>query len=276
MKKSYIVLYFLAVLSALMHGCSSPENTGNVSVQTPDIERPNLAQPAIHPALSKESLQTGQHAYAYVASTGEEIPYLLYLPSSYGQQENWPVILFLHGEGAYGTSTDRVISQGGLPAFLEDDEHFEFIVISPQLPSGRWGKYIHSIDELMTHLGETLSMDSNRFYLTGLGIGAIGGYQYAFEIPDRFAAMALVAGGGNFDNDPELSKLCQTELALWVFHGDADLTQRPENIENIVNFLKDCDMEIQLTMYSGVDHYGTWPLAYAETALYEWFLEHTN
>ncbi|MEN8242827.1 MAG: alpha/beta hydrolase-fold protein [Chloroflexota bacterium] len=275
MKKSICSISMLFLLSLSMQACK-PAPPSTPAMETPqdnDNVLSSTIEPTTFPALSEDTIESGQHAHSYLTTTGEEIKYLLYIPENYDQKENWPLIVFFHGYGAYGGNLDLLIKQGGLPAFLEDNQNFEFVVLSPQLPSGRWGKYINPVDELLDHLNNTLSIDPNRYYLTGLSLGALGTWQYALEYPDRFAAIAPIAGGVSFSDPPVPDNICTLkELSIWVFHGDADTTISPDSDKAVVAELEACGADIKFTLYPDTDHAETWPLAYGDPSLYEWFL----
>lgn len=48
----------------------------------------------------------------------------------------------------------------------------QFIVVSPQLPSGSWDGLFERLDELLEHVSETLPVDEDAFFVTGYSIGA--------------------------------------------------------------------------------------------------------
>jgi predicted peptidase len=275
MKKSLFIICLIFLLSLSLHACKSaaPNASSPESAQDLNSGPTSTIAPTTFPAVAKDTIEPGQHPHSYLATTGEEIKYLLYLPVDYDQKEDWPLIVFLHGWGAYD-NLDLLIEQGGLPAFLVDNENFEFIVVSPQLPSGRWGKYINPVDELLDHLSDTLPIDPNRFYLTGLSLGALGTWQYAFEYPHRFAAIAPIAGAVTFSSETVPENICLlSEIPTWVFHGEEDIAISPDLDMAVVADLEACGADVKLTLYPDIDHLGTWPLAYADPALYEWFLE---
>jgi predicted peptidase len=266
--------FLMFLLSAiLLASCASQVAEPEENTSIAENEELASITPTLFSELSADNLMPGQNPYSYIATTGEEVPYLLYLPEDYQQHDSWPMIVFLHGAGSYGGNLDLLIGQGGLPAFVEDDPDFAFIVLSPQLPSGRWGKYIGIVDELILHLSSILTVDTNRLYLTGLSLGALGTWQYALEYPDRFAAIAPVAGSPSFSGSTVPENICTlSNLSIWVFHGDADDISSELN-QATVSELENCGADIKFTLYPDVDHSGTWPIAYADPALYEWFLE---
>ena len=201
----------------------------------------------------------------------------MYLPDNLDSQEEWPLILFFHGQGGTGYNLEKLFKEGGLPEKLEADKEFPFVVISPQLPSGLWTSYIDNVDEFLTHLSETLPVDTNRLYLTGLSRGAHGVWQYALKYPDRFAAIAPIAGGASLSSNPVPDDICTLKnLPIWVFHGEADTVVSPELDSAVVTALESCGGDIAFTLYPNANHPDTWIIAYADLALFEWFLEHSK
>lgn len=76
----------------------------------------------------------------FVSSVDHEThQYFLYLPRGYADQpqKQWPVLLFLHGNGERGNGRDEldyVISHGPLYEAWIQKKDLPFIIISPQLP----------------------------------------------------------------------------------------------------------------------------------------------
>jgi predicted peptidase len=82
----------------------------------------------------------------YVSSVDQlKREYFVYLPRGYESQpeKNWPVILFLHGNGERGNGLDEldyVISHGPLYEAWIQKKDLPFIIISPQLHMFTMGK----------------------------------------------------------------------------------------------------------------------------------------
>src|SRR5437763_1456431 len=65
--------------------------------------------------------------------------YLLFLPADYEKQDKWPLMIFLHGSGERGDGNLDLVKKHGPPKIVDGKPEFEFIVVSPQVPSGgRW------------------------------------------------------------------------------------------------------------------------------------------
>jgi len=69
--------------------------------------------------------------------TGLDRDYFVYLPRGYAQQKEWPVLLFLHGNGERGNGKDEldyVLIHGPLFEAWAQKKDLPFVIISPQLP----------------------------------------------------------------------------------------------------------------------------------------------
>jgi predicted peptidase len=67
------------------------------------------------------------------------------------------------------------------------------------------------------------------------------------------------------------------DLAIWVFHGDADTAVPIENNLESVAALELCGASnVQMTIYEGLNHSPTWLRAYGDVSLFEWMLEQIN
>jgi len=71
------------------------------------------------------------------ARTGKERDYFVYLPPGHAHGKNWPVMLFLHGNGERGdgkNELDYVLAHGPLFEAWCQKRHLPVVIISPQLP----------------------------------------------------------------------------------------------------------------------------------------------
>ena len=87
-----------------------------------------------------------------------KINYLLYLPKDYEESEDeWPLILFLHGLGECGDDLEKVKVHGPPKLIEEEGKEFPFIIVSPQCPEGSWWPTGIQIDTLNALLDEIVS-----------------------------------------------------------------------------------------------------------------------
>lgn len=69
--------------------------------------------------------------------TGQERDYFVYLPDEFSTREEWPVLLFLHGNGERGDGKrelDFVLVHGPLYETWIQKRNLPFVIIAPQLP----------------------------------------------------------------------------------------------------------------------------------------------
>ena len=70
------------------------------------------------------------------ARTGKEREYFVYLPRGFAQKKDWPVMLFLHGDGERGDASaelDYVLVHGPVSEAWFQKRDLPFVIISPQL-----------------------------------------------------------------------------------------------------------------------------------------------
>ena len=212
---------------------------------------------------------TGQHVRVFDKNitkyTGSQ--YLLYLPKDYWENENdWPLVLFLHGSGQRGQDVNRV-KKNGPPKLVEEGKAFPFILVSPQHKKNtRW-----SNDFLETLLDEIISdyrIDEDRVYITGLSGGGRGTWYFATEYSDRFAAIAVISARGVPEGASRIK-----HIPIWIFHGAKDKIVPIRHAEEMVAALKAVGGNVKYTVYPEVGH-DAWTETYNNPELYEWLLRH--
>jgi predicted peptidase len=196
--------------------------------------------------------------------TLESYKYFVRLPEDYNPQNDYPLILFLHGRGG-GSLNFHDFDSYGMGDYANLNSDFPFIVVAPQT-SGDW--YTSLLDQTLEEITHAYSIDTNRIYITGFSMGGHGTYLMAFEYPERFAAIAPVAGYGN---TAEAYKL--TDLPVWIFHDIGDPVVEFSYAQAMYDSLLAYGVDVQLTTYNKSDH-NSWYETYTNPELYEWFLSH--
>ena len=219
------------------------------------IDRPCDAQTAERQVAKRLALTNGEHI---------EMQYLLYLPPAYGSSDNeWPLLLFLHGAGERGDDLE-LVKVHGPPKMIAQGKDFPFVVISPQCPEGEiWS--IETLHALINEVVETHRIDKSRIYVTGLSMGGYGSWGLAYTYPDLFAAAVPICGGG----EPEKAPLMK-EIPTWVFHGAKDTAVPLQRSQEMVDALKATGGDVRFTVYPEAGHVGAWENAYGDPELWEW------
>ncbi len=158
------------------------------------------------------SQQPGLHRK--LVSVGEKKgEYFVYVPSSYGIDRPWPVVLALHGVGGSG--------YGQVMTWLKSSAHNdEFIFIAPTYGAGLWwneeaeGLVLAILDKIK----HDYHIDTNRVYLTGFSSGGHGVWYFALRYPSLFAAINPIAA-----ECPLPYLLVNLEhVPVYIIHGSRD------------------------------------------------------
>jgi polyhydroxybutyrate depolymerase len=158
-------------------------------------------------------------------SSGETREYLLYVPKSYDRRTPAPLVISMHGAGLWGAS------QKETSRWNELADKKGFIVVYPSGVGGKgvriWraepgpglAKDVRFISELIDTLKAAYNIDSSRIYANGLSNG--GGMSFALSctLPDRIAAVGMVAAAQTL---PWSSCTDSHPVPMIAFHGTAD------------------------------------------------------
>lgn len=113
--------------------------------------------------------------------------------------------------------------------------------------------------------------DAARVYLTGLSYGGFGSWHMAMAFPDRWAAIAPIAGAGDLSL---VHRLVEAEMPVWVFQGGRDTLVRPERVLETVKALEEAGHpNVRFTVHEDLGH-NAWTRVYEGWDLYGWFLSH--
>lgn len=109
-------------------------------------------------------------------------------------EPGWPVFINLHGGGNDPQSNDE-----GWAATMTQYPVRQGLCVSPRAPvnsTGSWNEpaSIAALERLLVELPAKWEIDSNRVYLMGYSMGAIGVLHLGPSLPDRWAAVAASAG----------------------------------------------------------------------------------
>ncbi len=199
----------------------------------------------------------------------ESLSYYLYFPEDYDDKsdENFPLLLFLHGGGESGDSLSTIKSNGP-PKLIVEGKQFPFLILAPQNPYKKKWWNTRAVAQLLDTIVENNRVDKNRVYLTGLSRGGSAAWEMAVQYPDKFAAMAVVCGMTPLPYASWINK----DLPIWVFHGDQDKSIPISESVNMVDKLKGMGYNVKFTIYQGVGH-NSWENAYTTEELYSWFVK---
>ncbi len=195
--------------------------------------------------------------------------FLLYLPKEYHQLDKHPLLLFLHGAGERSNDNLDLVKVHGPPKLIAAGKHFPFIVVSPQCKLGAWWDATE-LSGLLDHIEANYKVDKQRIYVTGLSMGGFGTWALASRESKRLAAIAPICGGGNAIA-ARYTKSITTPT--WAFHGGKDRVVPLSESKEMIDVLKQNNIEARLTVYEDAGH-DSWTETYDNPELYQWLLEH--
>ena len=148
-----------------------------------------------------------QQLYWEDPETGINLPYRLFIPEGYQEDQQYPLLMFIPDASVVGRGTDVVLSQGwgGLIWATEEEQakHPSFVLVPVFTETVVDDAFHHSnqIDvavRLILSLTETWSIDSGRLYTTGQSMGGMTSFYLNSAYPNLFAASLFV--GSQWDN----------------------------------------------------------------------------
>lgn len=239
--------------------------------------------------LPDEVFEEQQVTYTGGEYKDEVFKYRLLKPAKVEDGKKYPVVLFLHGAGERGVDNARQLqylpAQMGQPEWLAK---YPCFLIAPQCRPDRkwvevpWGdkksvKHGEPSDQMcvvMQILDKVLKenpVDLDRIYLTGLSMGGYGSWDLAMRMPERFAALVPVCGGGDESNAAKLVK-----LPVWAWHGDADNAVPVERSRMMIEAIRKAGGQPRYTELKGVGH-NSWMPAYDNPeGVVPWMFEQKN
>ncbi len=199
----------------------------------------------------------------------EEIKYAVKYPDNYKAGEKYPVIILLHGAGSRGDDVNTVLTN---PYFKITEKYlnFPFITVAPQCSTNTWFDIFERLKGLALKIAGEVFADKERIYLMGPSMGGYATWQLAMSLPEVFAAIVPICGGGMYWNAARLEN-----VPVWAFHGEKDLVVKPEESVKMVEAVNNCGGNAKLTLYPNNQH-DAWSDTYGNCEVFEWLLTHKN
>jgi predicted esterase len=204
----------------------------------------------LFPLVFKRTLPSGKEV---------NLNYWITLPAGFGEEgRTFPLQVGLHGSGwlAHKISYKQLTAPPG-PMFS----------VTPIDEGGPW-----QIDVLNAYLDELeamLPIDQDRIYLEGHSLGAMGAWDWALDNPDRFAAIAPMAGVGQPYRASRLKN-----VPAWVIDGDQDEVVPRGYAEQMVSAMLECGASVRYSVLKGGEH--NMPPDLDRQQIVSWYLRQTR
>lgn len=220
-----------------------------------------------------DSLSSGWNNLSEFEGTADiDINYQLYMPANYDSSKEYPVLLYMHGNGSRGDDNTTHITNSSsavLKLLAASDKYKDgVIILAPQcLKTEQWvncdytkGTYTLSAEmneclaeamQLFEYWKSELSFDESRIYLWGNSMGAFASWDLMQRNPSYFAGAVVVAGCGDIS---KVSTLVHENI--WIHHGTVDTTVPYSGNETMYNALvaSGAGDNIKFTAYPGKAH----------------------
>ena len=190
-------------------------------------------------------------------------------PDGYEEGKTYPVLINLHGAGGREQPFETIVHH---PFFETVNEMADFplVAIAPHCNENSWFDKFERLKQFVLTTLEQSFCDRERLYLMGASMGGYATWQLAMSMPECFAAIVPICGGGMSWNGSRL-----VNVPVWAFHGKLDTTVHVEESEWIVGRILKNGGDAKLTVYPENGH-NAWSDTFSNPEVYEWLLSHKN
>ena len=240
---------------------------------------------------------SAQHQEQYVkerfVSGIDTLNYRILMPKNFELQNQYPVVLFLHGAGERGNDNTKQLNHGS-ELFYKTRDSFPAIVIFPQCPQNDyWANAtvdrstkplsLYFPEDTLPTKSMTLVMqlledmlikpyvNKNQVYIGGLSMGGMGTFEILYRLPEVFAAAFAICGAGN----PEATETYAKTVPLWVFHGANDDVVDPQQSLAMVSGILKYGGKPNFSLFAK-DNHNSWDSAFAEPKLISWLFSNSK
>lgn len=202
------------------------------------------------------------------------MPYRIFVPPGYNTAQAYPLIVFLHGAGEFGTNNTNQLNNNANGAMqLVSDANLaveKTLMVAPQCPnsSSCWagGTQLAQLNTMLDRIAAEYHIDPDRIHVTGLSMGGNGTWAFVNNRPDRFASAVPMSGYGGAGNAASVGA-----IPFWYFHAINDGTVGVQGSRDQVNALRSANARVIYTEYATGNH-GIWSNAYATPLLFRWIM----
>lgn len=255
-----------------------------------------------------------QHEYTD-SESGLTVPYNLYLPEGYNENETYPLMIFVADSSVNSDEVTDPLAQDGAAVWATAEEQAKHpcIVLVPQYTTSlvneigmlttdthEWNQGLTLMKSLFDYILETYSVDESRIYGTGQSQGGMMTIAISDKYPDFYTAQYLVACQWDAQ---EMAAMADDKLWITVCEGDFkaypgmnasvavwegmgipvikndtmwDSAASPEELDALVEDMAAREGSIHYTVFAEGNHMGTWKFAYDIEAIRDWLFAQTK
>ena len=192
---------------------------------------------------------------------------LIKFPANVKYSKKYPIIFFLHGAGSRN-NTIEVLKTNDIYIHMKKDDRF--VLVMPYCCHGTWYEKTDKLIELVDLICREKWSDEERIYLMGNSMGGYGAWHLAMTVPQKFATVIPICGGGMCWNAEQL-----INLPIWAFHGELDNTVDVKESLDMVNAVNNFGGNAKLTIYPDLEH-NSWSRTIDNPEIYQWMLNNVK
>ena len=190
---------------------------------------------------------------------------LIQYPEGFEEGKQYPLLIILNGAGSRGDDID-VLRSGSF--WTHQHQVFPFAVITPLCTENTWFDMWERLTRFVKHVTGLSFVERDRVYLMGASMGGYATWQMAMSLPEYFAAIVPICGGGMYWNAGRF-----VGIPIWAFHGKLDPTVYVEESEKMVDAVNKRGGNAKLTVYPENSHDALTD-TYANQEVFLWLLQH--
>jgi predicted peptidase len=198
-----------------------------------------------------------------------DLKYVVRYPNGYEAGKRYPVILFLHGAGTRGKELTPLLNNAFFK-ITEKYENFPFICVAPLCQKNSWFDHFETLQGFVKEVFTSPYTAPKKLYLIGNSMGGYGTWELSMSMPEYFAAIVPICGGGMYWNAGKLAN-----VPIWAFHGEKDPVVLVEESKKMVNNVNRQGGNAKLTTYPENLH-DSWTDTYSNPEVFKWLLDQEN
>jgi dienelactone hydrolase len=248
------------------------DGTAIPGTPAPDISRGFQGIPrSAQPKLTASQQRILECTYR-LPEANADMPYTLFIPSTYDARKPTPLVVDLHGLNI--TPLQQILFDGT----TDFAERYGFIVVAPMgfNTGGWWGSRPgNAVDTSATKPGSTTRytvgelseidamtllkavrekyrIDNDRIYLMGHSMGGAGTYYLGAKYNDIWAGIAPISGANGIPDQATAERY--KKIPVLLMHGDKDTIVPPATSRRAAMLLQAVDAQHLYLEFPGKDH----------------------
>jgi len=229
----------------------------------------------------------GEYLHRLEVAGEDTLHYRIMYPHDFDTSEQYPLVVFFHGMGERGSHNDRQLTHGS-KLFRDSLHRYPAIVIFPQCPETDYWANLYRPDKggadrtfdffysdapnpsmsltikVVEDLLQQSYVDNLRLYASGLSMGGMGTFEFAYRLEDKLACAMPICGGGPPDKAADM-----IDVPFWIFHGAKDDVVNKQYSIDMYHAIQQGGGTAKLTMFPDANH-NSWDPAFAEPEFLSW------